>query len=176
MALLERDRLMRIGVIVGAHGLQGALRVAPETNDERYYTERPLVYVDADEGLRRYPVRAWSAGRGEWLIELEGVRSREQAERLRGGELLLDEQDLRPLAEGEYFQHDLIGCAVIDEQGAALGRVTGVMEAGGGALLQVADGPRAFVLPMVEAVILAVEIEARRIRVRPPPGLLEPNG
>src|SRR3972149_3652627 len=110
------------------------------------------------------PAARGGGGPGEWVLTLQGLDTRDAAERLKGGELLLDDRALRPLAEGEYFQHDLIGCAVEDEQGAALGRVTGVMEAGERALLEVSDGTRAFALPMTEAVILSVEIAQRRIR------------
>jgi 16S rRNA processing protein RimM len=180
VALVDRERLTRIGVVVGAHGMRGALRVTQQTDDADYYTDRDWVYIDSEEGLRRFAVRAWNGGAGAWVLHLEGVGSRAEAERLKGGELLLEESRLRPLAEGEYFQHDLTGCRVVDEAGAPLGRVRSVMEGGGQMLLEVAleevrESENPLLLPMTEAVILSVEIGERRIRVRPPPGLLELN-
>jgi 16S rRNA processing protein RimM len=172
LAPLDRDRLTRIGRIVGAHGLNGAVRVRPETDDPASYFADGQVYVDSEEGLRRFRVRNWTPG-AEWIVTLDGLDSREAAERLKGGELLLDEIRLRPLAEGEYFQHDLPGCEVLDRQGRRLGSVAGIVEVGGQALLDVRDGPRALMLPMVEAVILSVDVQARRIVAQPPPGSLE---
>lgn len=153
--------------------MQGALRVKPETADPDFYLGHEQVYVDAEDGLRRFHVSDWSTQAAEWVLALRGLESRDAAEKLKGGELLLDETALKPLGEGEYFQHDLAGCDVFDEQGRYLGRVVGVMEAAGQALLDVRDGKRALTLPMIEAVVLSVDISARRIVVRPPPGLLE---
>lgn len=172
MAPLDRERLTRIGRIVGAHGLLGALRVKPDTEDPRFYQGRGEVYVDSDAGLRRFKVGQWSGGT-DWILALEGLESREAAERLKGGELLLEDDALKPLAEGEYFQHDLAGCEVFDEQERRLGRVLSVVEVAGRALLDVRDGKRAVMLPIEESVILSVDVPARRIVARPPPGLLE---
>jgi 16S rRNA processing protein RimM len=176
MSLVDRDRLTRIGRVTGAHGLDGALRAAPEADDADYYQDRTEVFVDSERGLQRFTVRHWRSTAKEWLIELEGLANRDQAEALRGAELLLGEESLRPLAEDEYFQHDLIGCEVVTGEGRRLGTVAGILEAGPQQLLVVREGAREHLLPMVGPVIEAVELESRRIRVRPPPGLLELNG
>jgi len=156
--------------------MEGALRVKAETDDPAYYAGRKQVYVDADAGLRRFEVDSWRGSGAEWVLTLRGLDSRAAAETLKGGELLLDESALKPLGEGEYFQHDLLGCDVFDEQGRRLGRVAGVVDVGEQALLDVRDGSRAVMLPMVEVVIRAVDIAARRIVARPPPGLIETDG
>ena len=175
MALLDRDRLTCIGRIVGAHGMDGALRVKPETDDPAFYTGQRRIYVDAEEGLRRHDVSLWRGSGTEWVLALRGVETRDAAERLKGGEVLLDDSALKPLEEGEYFQHDLVGCVVVDEAGRLLGSVAGVVEAGGETLLDVREGQRAVMLPMVETVIRSVDVKARRIVASPPAGLIEPD-
>ena len=175
MPLLDRDRLMRIGVVTGAHGMDGALRAAPETNNPDYYRDRRELFVDSERGLRRFGVKNWRGGQGEWVLELEGLETRGAAEAMRGAELLLDDSALRPLAEDEYFQHDLVDCEVVTDAGQALGRVKAILEIGPQQILVVRDGKREHLLPMLDSVIEAVDLKARRIRVKPPPGLLELN-
>jgi 16S rRNA processing protein RimM len=175
MPLLDRDRLMRIGVVTGAHGMEGALRAAPETNDADYYRDRRELFVDSERGLQHFGVKNWRGAQGEWVIELEGLVTRGAAEAMRGAELLLDDATLRPLAENEYFQHDLAGCEVVTDTGQVLGRVKAILEIGPQQLLVVRDGKREHLLPMLGSVIEAVDLKARRIRVKPPPGLLELN-
>jgi 16S rRNA processing protein RimM len=173
--LLDRDRLMRIGVVSGAHGMEGALRAVPETDDADYYRDRREIFVDSERGLQHFSVKEWRGGRAEWVIVLEGLDTRDQAEAMRGAELLLDDSTLRPLAEDEYFQHDLVGCEVVTDAGQALGRVKAILEIGQQKMLVVRDGKREHLLPMLGSVIEAVDLKARRIRVKPPPGLLELN-
>ena len=80
---------------------------------------------------------------------------------------------LRPLAAGEYFQHDLIGCAVETLEGNLLGRVTEIVTTGANDVMVVEQDGKARMLPMVGEVVRKVELEKRLIRISPLPGLLE---
>ncbi|MCZ6552564.1 MAG: ribosome maturation factor RimM [SAR324 cluster bacterium] len=174
-ALLDRDRLTQVGTITGSHGVRGGLKAIPETDTPEYYVSSRAVYVDSEEGLRRFAVASWQEAGGRWIISLEGLVSREEADRLKGGLLLLDEASLRPLATDEFFRHDLIGCAVVDESGAQLGRVAELIIGTAQDVLLVREGRREILLPLVREVVAEVDLQRRTIRVTPPPGLLELN-
>jgi len=175
MALVDRDKLMRIGRVSGAHGLEGALRAVPDAEGSDFYLDRKALFVDSQRGLQHFAVKSWRGGKGDWVIELEGLATRDAAEAMRGAELLLDESSLRPLDAREYFQHDLVGCEVVTDAGQYLGRVQEILEAGPQQLLVVREGQRELLLPMLESVIGEVDVKARKIRATPPPGLLELN-
>lgn len=174
--LVDRDALTCIGVVIGPHGREGTLKVAPETDSPEYYTAVTTAYVDAASGLRQVTVVGWRMAGNHWLIELEGIADREAAGELGGGELLLEATQLRPLAPGEFFRHDLVGCTVLDEAGATVGEVTGLMDNTAQHLLVVRGADHEVLLPLVDEIVTEVDLERREIRVRPPPGLLELNG
>ena len=101
-------------------------------------------------------------------MTLEGVTDRDTALTFKGAEVLLDEDDLRPLEEGEYFLDDLVGCRVEDLAGTPLGRVRGVIE---NEVLEVTTDAGETLVPMTDEVIRQVDTEARTIRIAPLPGL-----
>ncbi|MEE8554597.1 MAG: PRC-barrel domain-containing protein, partial [bacterium] len=68
-----------------------------------------------------------------------------------------------------------IGCAVVDESGAQLGRVAELIIGTAQDVLLVREGRREILLPLVREVVAEVDLQRRTIRVTPPPGLLELN-
>ena len=108
-----------------------------------------------------------------WLLGVEELHDRTMAEQYAGRYVTLPREQLRDLAEDEYFLHDLLGLRVEDEAGRPLGSVEEVYEAPAGAILGVGEGGRERLVPFRREIVLEVDLEAGRVRVRPPPGLLE---
>ena len=91
------------------------------------------------------------------IIRLDGCESREDAEGLRGAELLAPPP---PLEEDEYWARDLEGCTVVD--GAReVGVVTRMIALPSCEALEVGD----LLIPMVRDAIRSIDVEARRIAV-----------
>ena len=109
------------------------------------------------------------------MIGFKGYASINDAEHLAGLELRVEEAPGAPLAEGEYFHRDLIGCTVVTEAGETVGRVSAV-QGDRAATRIVVMGRRSEVLIPLAEEICTVDLEAKRIVVRPPEGLLEVNG
>ena len=174
--VLDRERLVAIGWIAEAHGVGGAMKVRPLTDAPGYYEGCRIVYMDSAEGLRRYRVNDLRLHGSHWILAGEEVSTREEAAACKGAELLIGEEALRPLEREEYFRHELVGCAVETLAGESLGSVREVWEHTAQDMLVVSDGRRAVLLPLVSAIVREVDIAAKRIRVEPPPGLLDLNG
>jgi 16S rRNA processing protein RimM len=106
------------------------------------------------------------------LVKFEGVSSRSEAERLSGPVYVTSDQR-RELDEGQYWQNDLIGCVVVTRDGAEVGEVSGIVSGAAQDLMSVAAAERSWLVPLVTAIVLDVDVEARRVVIDPPPGLLE---
>jgi 16S rRNA processing protein RimM len=89
--------------------------------------------------------------------------------------LRVPEETLHALEPGTFYQHQLVGCAVETVAGVKVGTVSRVGGGAAGSLLTV-NGDRGEVLvPMVADICVEIDVEARRIRIDPPEGLLELN-
>ena len=175
---IETSRVT-LGRVIGAHGLRGELRVRlfDETdNNLRAVTSIWLAREEGDPKAVEAHVRAVGSGRrGEARLALEGVGSREAAEALRGRLVQARVEDLGPLAAGEYYQYELVGCRVEDVEGRVLGVVQGIWETGAPDVLVVVDADRReLLIPAAGEILREVDVAARRITVDVPPGLLDP--
>jgi 16S rRNA processing protein RimM len=109
-----------------------------------------------------------------WVVKLAGVNSISAAEPFCGAELRVPISERGKLAEGEYFQSDLIGCAVVDSNsGTVLGRVAGWQQYGGPPLMQLTVDAREVLIPFVPPICREVDLAGRKITVELPQGLLE---
>jgi 16S rRNA processing protein RimM len=170
-----------LGRVAGAHGLRGEVRVAvfgdgPENLLAAPWLELSFERADplGDAACRRYEVRS-AAGHGGRLVRLAlaGVGDRDAAQALRGAFALGDAARLAPLAEGEHYWFELVGCRVEAEAGRALGSVREIWETGAHDVLVVEDaGGREHLIPAVAPFLRLVDVAARRIVVAPVPGLL----
>jgi 16S rRNA processing protein RimM len=112
-----------IGLIAAPHGVRGTVRVkAPGSG--RHLREDVEPFVNG-ERHRILAVRETPKG---FLVDLEGITSREEAARLRGTELLLDRGELDTPGEGEFYVGDLVGLTVYDAAGTYIGSVVDVFE------------------------------------------------
>jgi 16S rRNA processing protein RimM len=122
---------------------------------------------------RSYRVLSVQRERDEFLLALEGVVDRDEADALRGSRLAVERAELPPLAECEVYVADLVGCQVVDRDGRSLGVVVSTFPSGAHELLRVVGEDTDFLLPLVEPIVHEVDLEGRRIVCDPPPGLLE---
>ena len=164
-----------IGRVVGAHGLRGGVRVRSFTGSVDGLlglTRVALGRGEDDPDPRPFELRAVAAGRrGELRMDLEGVRTRDDALAHKGLWVFADETELPALGPGEYYGHELLGCRVEGEDGRVVGRVREIWETGGSDLLVVRDDAgREHLLPA--ALLRRVDRRDRRIVVEILPGLL----
>src|SRR5215467_3203623 len=165
-----------LGRVIGAHGLRGELRVRVADGTHNNLRAGSSVWLAREEGDPKpveARVRAVGSGRrGEARLALEGVGDREAAEALRGRLVQAGVDQLGPLAAGEYYQYELVGCRVEDVAGRVLGVVRGFWETGAPhALIVVEAQQRELLIPAAAEILREVDVAARRITIDAPPGL-----
>jgi 16S rRNA processing protein RimM len=106
-------------------------------------------------------------------VVFAGISSREQAEALRGARLLVPIADVPEAPEGVFYHHQLIGCLCVDAVQGDLGQVSDLLEDGGGLLLVVERQGKRLLIPFVEAYLRSVDVDAGRIALQLPEGLVE---
>ena len=103
------------------------------------------------------------------IVGFEGVGA-DDVDRLIGARLYAEREHV-PLGTHEYFDADLLGCRVVDASGTEIGPVVELLHYPAQDLLVV--GSRRALVPMVAAFIRGVDVEAKRIDVDLPEGLID---
>jgi 16S rRNA processing protein RimM len=177
-----------VGVIRGAFGVQGALKVEPYSDIESSVLNRLDRWrLVAPAAARPRPGAARStvpptmpdaAGRlpfrlpadltvtncrqhgGMVIATLAPGISREQAIALKGAEVMVERAEFPAPQADEYYWADLIGCAVSNPAGANLGKVLALDDNGAQAVLRLDSG---ILIPFVSAIVLEVSPAQKRI-------------
>lgn len=158
------DRLLA-GYVGKPHGVSGEVYVVRISDDPaRFEPGRALVHEDG----RVLTIAAARPHRDRLLMTFEGVSDRDAAEALRGP-VYVPASGRRTLDPGEFWPDDLIGCTVMDGDGRDRGTVTDVTATPAHDML-VVDGVH--MVPMVGAIVTAVDVTARLVHIDPPEGLL----
>jgi 16S rRNA processing protein RimM len=154
-----------IGVVVAPHGVRGTVRVRA-SGSGRHLREglEPVV-----AGRRRRISRVRETPRG-FLVDLEGVGDRSEAAAFKGEELLLDRRELDAIEEGEFYVGDLVGLTAVDNAGEILGTVEETFETPAHEILVVRKEGDVLYVPFTLEHVPEVDLDARRVVVRPPEG------
>jgi 16S rRNA processing protein RimM len=168
--------MVLVGRIARPHGIRGQVVVNPETDFvEDRFTSGARFWARSSAGDEELIVASARVQNGRPVVGFEGFSSVDDVERLSGVELRVPEGSLRPLEAGTYYQHQLVGCVVETTTGDRIGEVARVDGGSAGSLLAI-EGMRGEVLvPLASAICVDIDVEARRIRIQPPDGLLELN-
>ncbi|MUL36594.1 ribosome maturation factor RimM [Gloeocapsopsis dulcis] len=182
--LEQESEWLEIGKIVGPQGLNGEVRVYPNSDFPERFEQPGTRWLLCSQDEEPRPIELLSgrylAGKNLYVVEFLGVEDRNQAEALRGCKLLVPQSDRPALGEDEYHVLDLVGLAVImQESGEKIGTVVDVIAAGND-LLQVrlhqeqnVEKTRTVLVPFVKEIVPIVDLQARRVEITPPPGLME---
>jgi 16S rRNA processing protein RimM len=161
-----------VGAIVGAFGVRGEVRL-------KSFCAAPEAIADyaplfTEDGSRSFGITLGKPIPNGFSARLSGVRSREEAEALRGTRLYADRDVLPSLPDDEFYHADLIGLTVLDTGGAVLGRVSAIQNHGAGDLLEIQrKGMGNALLPFTVAMVPTVDLASGRIIVDPPEGVFE---
>jgi 16S rRNA processing protein RimM len=165
------DRRICLGVIVGAQGIKGDVRIKSFTADPGDVGAYGL--LSDQPGTRSFRVTVRSLTKGAVVAKVEGVADRNAAEALKGTALYVDRERLpEPEDEDTFYHADLIGLRAEAPDGVPLGRVEAVFDHGAGDVLDIrqTDG-RTVSVPFTKAVVPQVDVTAGRIVVAIPEGL-----
>lgn len=166
------DARVCLGVVTGAHGVRGLVKV-------KAFTELPegvAAYgpVETKDGSRRFAIEAKGMIKDLVLCRLEGIDDRDTAEALRGTELYVPRERLPEPDEDEegWYHADLVELRVVGEDGRAYGHVAAVLNFGAGDLLEIAPegGGETVLMGFTVDNVRLVDTEGGRIVIDPPVG------
>lgn len=159
----------QLGYVAKAHGLRGevVVRTFDPASEALFEVER--VFVRRKDGTEQeLRVEAARTAGKDLLVTFEEIPAREEAERLVGSTVFVLRDDLPPPEEGEFFQGDLIGLEAVDETHTVVGRVEEIWNTGEVPTLVIrAPGKEELLLPFVDEFVGEVDLEKRRVVVKP---------
>jgi 16S rRNA processing protein RimM len=165
---VRKDARIEIGGVARAHGIRGEVVIVTHDPDSTTLGEIEQIYI---AGIPHGVRGARDTHRG-WLVALDGIATRTDAEKLRGLPVEID-RDALELDDDDILLDDLVGCEVRRPDGSPWGTVFAVESNPLQDLLVIRDGDIERLLPLVDELVPAIDLDAGVITVDPPEGLPE---
>ena len=159
---------VRVGVITGARGIKGEVRIKSFTEVPEDVAAYGPVFDKAGE--RQFDLRVVGNQKGLVLARIKGVEDRNAAEALKRTELFVSRDQLPEPEDDEFYHADLEGLMAMTVNGEELGKVRGVFDFGAGPVLELNDG---LMVPFTKEAVPEVDLAAGKVTIDPPEGLLE---
>ncbi len=153
-----------VAVVSKPHGIHGQVKLKSLGDEPSELLELTQVYLEEDAKDAVKINKSWQYKK-EVCMELEGVISRDEAEKLRGKYLYIDMSEMPPLQEGRFYLNDLVGCIIEDDNGEKLGDLKEIFQHGAADVYSV-KGAKNFMMPALKRVIISVDIKAKVIVVK----------
>lgn len=155
-----------VGIVRGSRGLSGELRVEVTTEILERFDVSNTLFLDG----QTHTIISSRFDRRGVLLKLSDVQDRNQADLCLGLQLSIPEAEAVTSDQG-YFHHELIGLGVY-ERGEYLGVISEIIETGANDVFVInMDGEDDVLIPVIEDVILSVDLELRSMEVEVPIGL-----
>lgn len=153
--------MIRVGQVVGAFGVKGAVKVRSLTDfPDRFAPGAELTLEGASHRVE------WSREQTTGLVvKLDGVDDRSAAQERRGRYLEVPDETLRPLPAGRWYHHDLVGLAVRSESGRDLGTLTEVVEPPANDVWVARRGSEELLIPVIPDAIRDVDVPGGTVTI-----------
>ncbi|SFG36039.1 16S rRNA processing protein RimM [Planifilum fulgidum] len=171
MRVMNQPEWLKVGQIVGTHGIRGEVRVISRTDfpEERFSPGvRLMLRHPRLESPVPLTVERSRPHKRVLLIKFREWNNINDAEPYKGGELVVEGSEALDLDEGEYYFYQIIGCEVVTTEGERVGVVEDILQlpANDVWVVRPDGGGRDILIPYIDDVVRRVDPEAGRVTIR----------
>ena len=171
---MDKDNMLRVGVITTTHGVRGEVKVFPTTDDARRFKKLKNVYLDLGRELLPVTVEGVKFFKQMVIVKFKEINDMDKAATYRNKDILIDREDAMPLKENEFYICDLIGLKVFTDEGEELGVLTEVLQTGANDVYEVTlPNKETVLIPYIEDCVKEISLEEEKVVVHLLPGLLD---
>lgn len=164
-----KSRLVRIAKLGEPFGIKGGIKIWPffdligtlKKGQKVYLSWGDTLLVRRELSLEN--IREHNKG---YVIYFSEILTRDEAEKIRGNWLLMEEEDLPKLPEGQYYTYQIMGLSVYEESGEYLGKVKEILETGSNDVYIVEGEEEDIYIPAIKDVIVEINLEEGKIVIR----------
>jgi 16S rRNA processing protein RimM len=171
------EAMYNVGKIVNTQGIKGELKVLLQTDfpETRFQKGNKLILVDADQKTQMtVEVEFGRLQKNVYIVKFVGFNDINQVEKYKGWMIKVLASDLLELEDDQYYYHEIIGCNVVTDEGVELGIVTDILTPGANDVWVVTRPVgKPVLLPVIDDVVLKVDVAAKRIEVYIMEGLID---
>jgi 16S rRNA processing protein RimM len=163
-----------LGLIAKLHGFKGEVSLFLDVSHPADYIGLDALYLDINGQLTPFFIEGFKLkNKGFAAVKFEGIDSEEAAKRLIKKKAYLPLEILPVLDQSSFYDHEVIGFQVIDENKGAIGVVEDIIDMTANPLLQINCEGTEILVPIFDGLIQKVERKKKELFIKAPEGLID---
>ncbi len=157
----------RIGKIVNTHGLKGELKVVTTTHfvKDRFKKGNKIVMFFG-KTMTELTIKGYRFNKQMLLLSADEVNNLTDAEKYKGKDLFIHQDQLHELGNDDFYIHQLVGCECTSTLGEYLGVIASVLETGAVDVLVIKnDNKKDLLVPFNKQFVPSVDIDKKHVEV-----------
>ncbi|MDD6485286.1 MAG: ribosome maturation factor RimM [Clostridiales bacterium] len=165
---------LEAGKIINTHGLRGEVKLVTWTDFPEDFEALEHLYVNRKTGQETLTIENIKYQKNNIIVKFKEISDINEAQKYKNLIVLADRSELGELPEGVHYIVDLIGLDIVDENGEKIGVLQDVLNTGANDIYEIKrEGAKNMLLPVIDDVVLDIDIENGKITVKIPEGLDE---
>lgn len=171
---MKKADCFQLGYIAKLHGFKGEVSLFLDVTNPEDYTSLDALFIDINNHLTPFFVDELKLkNKGFAQLKLEGVNDEQAARKILRKEVYLPAEILPELKGNHFYDHEIIGFRVIDEEYGEVGQLQQVVDFKTNPLLQVQNGDKEVLIPLIDGVVQNVDRKKKVLTIKAPPGLID---
>ena len=158
---MSNKKFLEIGLFVGVHGIKGEVKLKSYTQvPENIFSYEKLFIESFDHQI---DLKFIKKTKQNIICKIENIKTRNDAEKLKGLKLFVARDSLPKLNDDEFYQSDLLGFQIYNLKRESFGLIVSFNDFGGGLLAEVKNFDKTFYLPMGNKFLEKINYEKKEV-------------
>ena len=178
--MIENEDWLVIGVVTSSHGVAGKLNIKSLSDFKERFTKPGIRWLQK-HNEEPIPFKLISGfqkpGKESFIISLEGIKNRNDADNLKKYKLLVKSNDMPKLKDNEFHLNQLLDLDVklfVDDEMKIIGKVVDLITENNNLLvIRLLQNNKDVLIPFVKEIVTTIDRRNKYLVINPPKGLLD---
>ena len=178
--MIENEDWLVIGVVTSSHGVAGKLNIKSLSDFKERFTKPGIRWIQKhnEEPIPRKLLSGFQKpGKESFIISLEGIKNRNDADNLRKYKLLVKSSDMPKLKDNEFHLNQLLDLDVklfVEGEIKIVGKVVDLITENNNLLvIRLLQNNKDVLIPFVKEIVTTIDRRNKYLVINPPKGLLD---
>lgn len=169
----ENTKMSSVGKIVGTHGIKGAVKVLPCTDNWDRFNELDRVFLsDRDKTVKAH-IETYFKHKNIAVVKFKEWNNINSVKGYKDFEIQIPVSERPDLPKGSYYHDEIIGLNVYNDNGDYLGQIGDIYQTGSNDVYLLKSDDKDYLIPAIKEVIKQIDIADNKMVIKPIEGLLE---
>ena len=178
--MIENEDWLVIGVVTSSHGVAGKLNIKSLSDFKERFTKPGMRWIQK-HNEEPIPCKLISGfqkpGKESFIISLEGIKNRNDADNLKKYKLLVKSNDMPKLKDNEFHLNQLLDLDVklfVEGEIKIIGKVVDLITENNNLLvIRLLQNNKNVLIPFVKEIVTTIDRRNKYLVINPPKGLLD---